>query len=88
MQIRTRSATCTSFTIESSGDVETDLVDEAYRYITTKTYPPGCTANKKRTIRKKSQKFEVRDGEIFYKDFRKNSVGKKVCLIHLVISLI
>ena len=86
--MHTCSATFMSVTMENSGDAETDLVDQAYRYITTQTYPPGCSANKKRTIRKKSQKFEVRDGEIYYKDFRKNSVEKKVCIIHLVISLV
>ena len=46
---------------------DADLVELAYEYITSKHYPAGCTENKKRTIRKKSKRFEVRDGELCYK---------------------
>ena len=38
------------------------------------TYPPGCTENRKRVIRTKAKKFELRDGELFYKQKQKGKV--------------
>ena len=64
--------------VAMENDAEADLVDQAYQYITTNSYPPGCPENRKRTIRKKSKRFQVRDGELFYKEMRKHSSGKKV----------
>ena len=46
---------------------DADLVELAYEYITSKHYPAGCTENKKRTIRKKSKRFVVWNGELCYK---------------------
>lgn len=54
---------------------DADLVELAYEYITTKSYPAGCTENKKRTIRKKSKRFEVRNGEMCYKMKQKGKVS-------------
>ena len=45
-----------------------DLVELAYQYLSAKSYPAGCTDNKKRTIRKKAKRFEVRNGELCYKE--------------------
>ena len=43
------------------------LLREAYIYLTEKKYPAGCTNLRRRVIRKKVLKFEVKDGELFYK---------------------
>ena len=51
-----------------------ELVEQAYAYLTTSTYPPGCTENRKRVIRTKAKKFELRDGELFYKQKQKGKV--------------
>ena len=50
-------------------EVERDiqLIDEAYMYLTDKKYPPGCSYIRKRVIRKKAQKFELTNGELFQK---------------------
>ena len=39
--------------------LEADLVGQALQYVSMGTYPMGCPENRKRTIRKKSKKFEV-----------------------------
>ena len=43
------------------------LIEKAFDYLTRKTYPPGCSKNDKRVIRRKAEKLEERNGEIFYK---------------------
>ena len=57
---------------------EADLVEQAYQYILTKSYPAECSENRKRTIRKKSKRFEVRDGELCYKNKLKGRVSSLV----------
>ncbi len=42
-----------------------ELVKEAFNYLTTSTYPPGCTENRKRVIRKKAKKFVLKDGQLY-----------------------
>ncbi len=42
-----------------------ELVEEAFNYLTTSTYIPGCTENRKRVIQKKAKKFELNDGELY-----------------------
>ena len=42
------------------------LLDDVYLYITTKSYPDGCSREKKRTIRRKAERFVIRDGQFFY----------------------
>ena len=36
-----------------------DLVEQACLYLTAKTYPEGCTATRKRQIRRKAEKFKM-----------------------------
>ena len=48
-----------------------DLVEEVYLYMTKKTYPDGCLLNRKRQIRKKAEKFEIVDGELYYAPMNK-----------------
>ena len=38
------------------------LIEQAYTYLREKTYPDGCSETRKRVIRKKAAKFEVKDG--------------------------
>ena len=47
-------------------DDEVALIEKAFEYLTRKTYPPGCSKNDKRIIRRKAEKLEERNGEIFY----------------------
>ena len=63
-----------SFSNDAS-KAEKDLVELAYQYISTKSYPPGCPESKKRIIRKKAKRFEVRDGELCYKKKVKGKVS-------------
>ena len=51
-----------------------ELVEQAYIYLTSTTYPPGCDENRKRVIRKKAKKFELKDGELYYKQKQKSKV--------------
>ena len=59
-------------------DRETDsdlkLVEHAFLYLTDKTYPPGCTKNEKRSIRRKAEKLVIVSGELFYKKKDGNEV--------------
>ena len=43
-----------------------DLVWDVYRYLTGNQYPPHCMDLCKRAIRRKSTKFVIRDGEMFF----------------------
>ena len=81
-----RSIACTSHSIHPSitflnmatpeEEVERDmqLLEEVYMYLTDKKYPPGCSDTRKRVIRKKAQKFELNNGELFYKQQKKGKV--------------
>ena len=48
-------------------DPELKLIEDACTYITLKEYPPSCTKDEKRSIRRKAEKLVVKDGEIFCK---------------------
>ena len=61
---------------EEEAERDLQLVEEAYSYVTKKKYPPGCSDVRKRVIRRKAQKFIVKDGEMFYKQQKKGKVGK------------
>ena len=49
---------------ESADERDVDLVEQAYRYLTDKTYPNGATENRKRAIRNKAKRFIIKDGEL------------------------
>ena len=58
---------------EHDADKERDLVQLAYNYlVNNKEYPADCTKNEKRTIRRKAKKFELKDGELYFKKKKKN----------------
>jgi hypothetical protein len=57
---------------ESSPD---DLVEEAVTYITEHKYPDNCSNTRKRQIRKKAEKFVIKDNELFYLAGKDKSVN-------------
>ncbi len=48
-------------------DSDLKLVENACIYLTSGEYPPSCSKNEKRSIRRKADKLVVRSGEVFYK---------------------
>lgn len=62
-----------------TSDQEGDLVEDVYRYlITNGDYPDECTETRKRVIRRKAKKFDVREGQLYYKHKCKGKVGRSV----------
>ena len=58
-------------------DGDAYLVDLVCMYLSSKTYPEGCSENKKRIIRRKCKRFRVdQAGELQYKETCKAG-GKK-----------
>ena len=55
--------------------------------MTTKKYPNECTENRKRTIRKKSLKFHIEDGELYYKQKQKGKVGFSILFVSPMLTL-
>ena len=45
---------------------EDDLVEDAAVYLVERKYPEGCSANRKRQIRKRAEKFVLNNGELYY----------------------
>ena len=58
---------------------ENNLVEDVYIYWTKGKYLDNCAANRKRVIRRKAEKFRVRNRELFYikKKSRKVNYGQK-----------
>ena len=48
-------------------DVEFLLAEKAFIYLTENSYPINCTKNEKRSIRRRSEKLRVCNGEFLYK---------------------
>ena len=55
------------FQMENAADGGEDLIEQACLYLMAKRYPDSCTASRKRQIRQRAKKFEIVDGEVFYK---------------------
>ena len=62
--------------VDQQTDSDLKLVEHAFYYITEKSYPPECTKNDKRSIRRKAEKLNVVKGELFYKKKDGNEVIK------------
>ena len=60
-------------------DSDLKLVENAFHYITDKTYSPECTKNEKHT-RRKAEKLVVVNGELFYKKKDGSEVGRIFCV--------
>ena len=43
-----------------------NLVGQVFFYLSRREYPEYCSASRKRVIRRKATKFQVKDGELFY----------------------
>ena len=70
--------------MEEEADEQCDaLVQQAYAYVTDKTYPSGCSETRRRVIRKKATKFELKDGELYYKQKQKGKVSSMTCCSHI-----
>ena len=52
---------------EESDKAEIQLLMNACRYLRYKTYPPDCSKNEKRSIRRKSERLLLQDGDILYR---------------------
>ena len=65
---------------EMCADENEDLVEKACLYLFDGRYPEGSTSNDKRVIRRKAATLTLRDGEVFYKNPKKNSTGQKVSI--------
>ena len=59
-------------------DENEDLVEKECLYLFDGRYPEVSTSNEKRVIRRKAATLTLRDGEVFYKETKKNSTGQKV----------
>ena len=57
----------------SRDDKEFDLVEEIYAFKINGSYPEGCKATRKRSIRRKASKMILRGSEIF---LSRNENGK------------
>ena len=50
------------------------LLEAALKYTRDGSYPSTCTAALKRSIRRKAEKFTLRDGQVYFKKKRKGEV--------------
>ena len=58
---------------------EGDLIEEVHQYLADKSYPKGSSLQKKRTIRRKAEKFALsKDGELLYKHMQKGKVYSQI----------
>ena len=67
--------------LDDDGDIinkEEDLLEKACAYLLEGCYPEGSKPNEKRVIRRKAAKFEVRNGELWYKKTKRGLDGKQV----------
>ena len=72
-----------------SDSCEDALVDYVYAYVTQNSYPIGCSATRKRQIRKRAERFSVKEGHLYYtlkkggKQVETRVLSAKHCLIVL-----
>ena len=51
------------------------MIDDVYNYLKEGVYRKGATSSRKRVIRRsKAAKFQIKDGEIYYKQTTKTKV--------------
>ena len=93
VQMKVQDPVLTVIAIVNSGrmeteDKDTELVEQAFAYLTSAMYPVDCTENRKRVIRKKAKKFMQRDGEFYYKQQVQNKVSIHKPCIDLLVPLV
>ena len=52
--------------MSGSDSCEDALVDDVYAYVTQNSYPIGCSGTRKRQIRKRAERFSVKEGHLYY----------------------
>ena len=52
--------------MSGSDSCEDALVDDVYAYVTQNSYPIGCSGTRKRPIRKRAERFSVKEGHLYY----------------------
>ncbi len=67
-----------------TAESQTDIVELACQYLQDKSYPDGCSANKKRQIRQRAQRFSIISGELYYKQ-DKEHVSMQFCFFFCVV---
>ena len=69
----------------SDSDSDEDaLVNDVYAYLVQKSYPKGCSGTRKRQIRKRAERFSVKEGKLYY---RCKKGGKQVQTHALAVKL-
>ena len=63
-----------------------DLLQAVYNYLLDKIYPKSATKNEKRVIRRKATRFEIVDGELYFKKKKKKSKEVLSCLVTMCMS--
>ena len=53
---------------------DSELLEAVYEYIISLKYPVSCSENRKRAIRRKAKKFQVKDGVLYYIQRRRGKV--------------
>ena len=56
--------------MSGSDSCEDALVDDVYAYVTQNSYPIGCSGTRKRQIRKRAERFSVKEGHLYYTSLR------------------
>ena len=60
--------------VDDVNEREIELVEDAYTYLTNKTFPADATKNEKRIIRKKAEKITIRNGKFITEKRRERFV--------------
>ena len=68
-------------------DCEADIVEEAVGYLIEHKYPDNCSSSRERQIRKKAEKFVVKDGGEIYYNQGKGQPGSLI-IIHNIYYII
>ena len=69
--------------MDENSTEENDLIDDVHQYLTSSKYPDQCSENRKRSIRRKSKKFEVKDGVLHFRKKCRNKVIHTYIICHV-----
>ena len=65
--------------MDENSTEENDLIDDVHQYLTSSKYSDQCSEIRKKSIRQKSKKFEVKDGVLHIRKKCKNKVIHTCC---------
>jgi hypothetical protein len=60
---------------EEEKDTSVDLIEDVYKYLDKGGYRQDATALQKHSVRRKADKFEIKDVELYYKKADKSKVN-------------